>query len=326
MNTDRILILPSDAVFVRQGAKVNMNDMDWLEVAVEVDGEAAEAVSEVFNRHGRGGAVIEHTLLDGLGAHDQADRWSVKTYIPVDDPALRHKIEEALWHLGQLYPIPEPQFRVVAEQDWSEAWKAHYRVVRVGERTVIVPQWLSYDPKPGEIVLLLDPGMAFGTGTHPTTRLCLEAIEGLPLQGQRVLDVGTGSGILAIAAAKWGAAEVVGVDVDELAVASAGRNVAANGVASTVRISSGSLDGVEGTYDVVLVNILARVICALLEQGLVRYLAPGGTIVASGIVDTQEGEVREAMAAQGIEVVGRSVERDWVALLGRVPAAEEEAP
>jgi ribosomal protein L11 methyltransferase len=290
---------------------------DWLEISVRVDGEAAEAVSELFNRYGRGGAVIEHRLADGLGAHDDVDDWAVKAYIPVDDLALKRKIEEGLWHLGQLYPIPDPAFAVLGERDWAGAWKAHYAVLHIGRRTVIVPKWQSYDPCPGEVVIVLDPGMAFGTGTHPTTQLCLTALEDVIGPGMRVLDLGAGSGILSIAAAKQGAVSVHALDIDDIAIASALKNVAENGVDDVVRAAQGSIESASGTYDVVLVNILAAVILRLLEGGLAEAIKPGGTVIASGIIDTQEPEIRAAFRAHGIEVVDCLVQRDWVALVGR---------
>jgi ribosomal protein L11 methyltransferase len=274
-------------------------------------------VSELFNRYSRGGAVIEHRLADGLGAHDDVDEMRVKAYIPAEDGRLKRHIEEALWHLGQLYPIPDPEFAVLGEADWAEAWKAHYCVAHVGQRTAIVPAWQEYDPAPGEITIVLDPGMAFGTGTHPTTRLCLAALEGLPVAGMRVLDLGTGSGILAIAAAKQGAASVRAVDVDRIAVTSARENVAANGVDEIVRVEAGSLAEAGGTYDLVLVNILYKVIVDLLQQGLAEALRPEGIVVASGIIDDQEADTVAAFERHGIEVTERRGERDWVALIGR---------
>jgi ribosomal protein L11 methyltransferase len=299
--------------------------MDWLEISVHVDGEAAEAVSEVFNRYGHGGAVIEHLFLDGPGAHDNADELVVKTYIPAGDQERQRQIEEAVWHLGRLYPIPDPVSRIVVEKDWAEAWKAHYTVLHVGARTVIVPRWLSYEPRPDEVVITLDPGMAFGTGTHPTTRLCLTALESAIAPGMQVLDLGTGSGVLAIAAARQGAASVLALDIDELAVSAAGENVAANHVDDVVHVKSGSIEAAEGEYDLILVNILARVICLLLDEGLAKHLKPGGWVIASGIIDDQEPEVREAFAARGIEIVERHIEHDWVALVGRAPPTTARA-
>ena len=297
-----------------------MSEQDWLEISVQVDGEAAEAVSEVFNRYGRGGAVIERVLSSGLGAHDDVDVLSVKTYVPADAPAARRKVEESLWHLGQLYPIPGPTFRVLTAADWSEAWKVHYSVLHIGCRTVIVPQWQAYKPQGDEMVIALDPGMAFGTGTHPTTRLCLAALEQVIDPGMTVFDLGTGSGVLSIAAAKQGAGSVLAVDIDEIAVASAKRNATLNGVADTVRIETGSLDRAGEQYDLVLVNILSQVILSLLDQGLGDVIRPGGMVIASGIIDDQEREVRAKFAEKGIEVVDRRAEQDWIALTGRKPA------
>jgi ribosomal protein L11 methyltransferase len=301
-----------------------MPNQDWLEVSVEVDGEAAEAVSEVLNRYGRGGVVIEHLLASGPGAHDRVDELRVKAYLPADDPALRRTVQEALWHLAQLYPIPEPTFTLLAEADWAEAWKAHYSVLHLGRRTVVVPRWQEYTPQQNEIVVTLDPGMAFGTGTHPTTRLCLVALEEAILPGMQVLDLGTGTGVLAIAAAKQGAAGVLALDIDHLAVAAARENVTANGVDHVVHVEAGSLDVArvwagenERSYDLVLVNILARVIRGLLQEGLADVLRPGGILIGSGIIDTQEQEVRAALETARISVLARHIERDWVTLVGR---------
>jgi ribosomal protein L11 methyltransferase len=301
--------------------------VDWLEVSVQVDGEAAEAVSEVLNRYGRGGVVIEHLLTDGLGAHDGTDQLRVKAYLAADDAALKRKVEEALWHLGRLYPIPEPVFRRLAEADWAEAWKQHYAVLHVGRRTVIVPRWLEYTPQAGEVVITLDPGMAFGTGTHPTTRLCLQALEryvdlrapdaGPEAGSTSVLDMGTGSGVLSISAAKQGLAPVLALDIDELAVAAARENVAENGASEQVEVGLGSLDAARGPYDLVLVNILAEVICALFDGGLAGRVRSGGTVIASGIIDEREPDVQNAFEQSGLTVVDRLVERDWVALVGR---------
>ena len=296
--------------------------MDWLEVSVLVDGEAAEAVSEVLNRYGRGGVVIEHLLTDGLGAHEDTDELRVKAYLAADDTDLRRQVEEALWHLGQLYPIPAPTFHLLAESDWAEAWKQHYSVLLIGQRTVIVPRWLEHEPEPGQVVITLDPGMAFGTGTHPTTRLCLEALERYVDQGRmpqagRVLDMGTGSGVLSISAVKQGASSVRALDIDELAVDAARENVAENGVSEQVEVELGSLEAARGPYDLVLINILAQVICALFDEGLADLVCPGGTVIASGIIDEREPDVRAAFAAHNVRVVDRLIERDWVALVGR---------
>lgn len=294
-----------------------MNTENWLEISVWLDGEAAEAISEIFNRYGTGGAVIEQRFLDGAGAHDVVNELAVKTYIPADDAATKLKIEEALWHLGQLLPIPEPKFQVLGPADWAEAWKAAYSVMHIGKRTVIVPQWQEYSAQPGQIMVRLDPGMAFGTGTHPTTRLCLIALEAVVRPGMCVLDIGAGSGVLSIAAAKQGASPILAVDIDDIAIHSAKRNIQMNGMADVICLQTGSIENAEGHYDLVLVNILARVILSLLDQGLADLIQPGGIVIASGIIDDQEDDVRAAFEDKGIEIVDRLIEKDWVALIGR---------
>lgn len=289
-------------------------ELNWLEASVQADGEAAEAVSGVFNRYGRGGVVLS-TDFDESG---DAAVVTVKTYLPLDEEGLqtRQRIEEALWHLGQIYPFPPPQFRELAEDDWANAWKKHYHVLRVGQRLVIKPPWEKYNPQPDDVVVVLDPGMAFGTGLHPTTQMCLQAVEEHLEPGAKVLDLGTGSGILAIAAAKLGAGSVLALDNDPLAVRAAQANVQSNGVQNAVTIELGSLDKTTKEFDLVLVNILARVIIELADQGLVDRVRPTGLVIAAGIIEEQEAEVTAALREHGLEIVARRQEKDWVTLVG----------
>jgi ribosomal protein L11 methyltransferase len=293
--------------------------LDWLEVSVPVDGEAAEAVSEVFNRYGHGGTVIEEAVSEA----DEAVRetLTVKVYLPFENGQAvgQQEIEEALWHLSQLYPIPAPEFRHLSEEDWAHAWKKHYQVLRVGQRIIVKPSWQTYTPRPNDIVIELDPGMAFGTGLHPSTRLCLVALEEHLSPGMGVLDVGTGSGILAIAAAKLGAGPVLALDIDPVAVEAARANVAANKVEHIVSVEPGSwpaLEPQDQAFDIVLVNILAETIVELLGEGLIRCLKEPGLIVVSGLIESQEAMVVEALGVQGVGVVERLQENDWVALVG----------
>ncbi len=225
-----------------------MHMMNWLELSVEVDSEAVEAVAEVLASYGyNGGVVVEPAWTPGDEGPEfryDATRPSVlRTYVPLDDQAedTRQRVEQALWHLGQMRPIGPLQTRALQEEDWANAWKQHYAVLRVGERIVIVPSWLEHHPAPEDVVLHLDPGMAFGTGLHPTTRLCLRLLERYTRPGQRALDLGTGSGILAIAAARLGADAVLALDNDPVAVAVAAENVARNGVSERVTVAEGSL-------------------------------------------------------------------------------------
>jgi len=293
--------------------------LSWLEASVQVDGEAAEAVSEVFNRYGRGGAVLSTGFDDESGNTAVV---TVKTYLPLDEEGLktRRRIEEALWHLSQIHPLPPPQFRELTEDDWANAWKTHYckrsGVLRVGKRIVIKPLWQEHKPRPDEVVIELDPSVAFGTGLHPTTRMCLRALEEHLKPGDKVLDLGTGSGILAIAAAKLGAGSVLALDNDPLAVRAARANVQSNGVQDIVTVEHGSLDKATEEFELVLVNILARVIIELAAQGLVDRVRPTGLMIAAGIIEKQEGEVTAAFREHEIEIVERWKEKDWVTLVG----------
>jgi len=281
-----------------------------------VDNEAAEAAAEVLSRYAHRGVVIEAGPDGG-----SAGTVTVRAYLPADERAQanRHHIEEALWHLGQIWPIPAPIFHSIAEDDWTEAWKKQLRVLHVGQHIVIRPSWLDYTPMPDDIVIQLDPGMAFGTGLHPTTQLCLEALEMLVQPGMDVLDVGTGSGILAIAAARLGARDVIAVDSDPTAVKTARENVVVNGAQEIVSVLDGSLDDIVGDYDAIAINILAQVIVETVQHGLSARVRPGGKIIAAGILIDQESDVAAAMDQQGLTLIERRQRDDWVCLVGERP-------
>jgi ribosomal protein L11 methyltransferase len=286
--------------------------MEWLEISVTVDSEAAEAVAEVLSDYAYRGVAIE-AGPEGWNAGPVV----VRAYLSADDQLRTNKrrVEEALWHLGQIRPISEPTFRPVAEKDWAEAWKERLQVLRVGRHILIRPSWLDCAPAPDDIVIRLDPGMAFGTGLHPTTQMCLAALENLMSPGADVLDLGTGSGILAIAAAKLGAGRVLAIDNDAVAVETAQDNVADNGVPSIVSVQCGSLAQVSGCYDLVVVNILARVIVDMAREGLAAHVCPGGRLVAAGIIDDQEPEVVAVLEGKGLTLVERQRVDDWVCLI-----------
>jgi ribosomal protein L11 methyltransferase len=210
----------------------------------------------------------------------------------------------------------------VLEADWANAWKQHFPVLRIGRRIVIRPTWRRHRREPGDVVIALDPGMAFGTGLHPTTRLCLAALESMADRGipiAEVLDVGSGSGILSIAAARLGAGDVLAVDVDELAVDATRANAKRNGLARRVRARQGSSPSGEGPFDIVLANLIASVLIALAD-GLVADTRPGGTLLASGIFENRETEVAAAFTSRGLSIANRWAEGDWVVLEVHRPA------
>ena len=296
--------------------------MSWLEVSVVADGEAAEAVAEAL----RPFAYQNSVVLEQLGDANDLDPYAlepavtVKIYLPKkeDRPRLRQRLEEILYNLNRLYPVPPPQFRELQETDWANAWKAHYHPFQIGERIWIQPSWVeALDAEAKQVVLTLDPGMAFGTGLHPTTQKCLRALEQLVNPGVRLLDVGTGSGILAIAAAKLGASRVLGIDIDEVAVETAVANATKNDVGDRITFRQGTLESVsEKGWDVVVVNILAPVIIDLLQNGgLMDYVAENGRLLLSGIIDQQEEAVETAVRRAGGQVIDTLTMRDWVTLI-----------
>ena len=299
----------------------------WLELAVEADVEAVEAVSEILGRAAPGGTSVEPAfeLIDeGLGARLDPSRPAiVRAYLPARDRAAAERaaaeVAEALGHLQAfgLRPIGELRTRIVEEADWADAWKAYFPVMRVGRRLVIRPTWRRHRRAPDDVVLALDPGMAFGTGLHPTTRLCLAGVEALADRGvlasASVLDVGCGSGILAIAALKLGAVSALGLDTDPIAIEATVANARRNALVRRLRAREGSLPSGEVPFDVVLANLIAGLLVSHATR-LAEALRPGGVLLASGIFIDREGDVRAAFDAAGLEVTGRRAEGDWVAL------------
>jgi ribosomal protein L11 methyltransferase len=293
----------------------------WVEVSVEVEPEIAEAVADVFGRAGRAGTAI-------AGAPDRApgSRLTVLTYLPDDDslPAARQRLRESMWHLGRIRPVPEPSFRVLEDEDWAEAWKRHYVRLNVGERLVIIPSWDESDP--GErLPVYLDPGMAFGTGAHPSTRLCLLALEKEVRPEDLVVDLGCGSGVLAIAAARLGAGRVLACDIDPIAVDATRSGAVRNGVEPILEVFRGSLaetnDRLDRPADLVVANILASVLTEMLPAGLAGAVRPEGTLILSGILADQSADVVQAAASVSLRLTAREMEEDWVALVLKKNAA-----
>jgi ribosomal protein L11 methyltransferase len=325
--------------------------MSWLELSVEIEQEAVESVTELFAQVGynRGVAIDQPFIGSPDGPEyiiDPSRPVVVRTYVPLDEYAedARAKLEQGLWALGMMRPVGELHVKQLEEEDWANAWKAHYPIRRIGKRFVIVPSWLEYTPQPDDLVLHLDPGMAFGTGLHPTTQLCLQLLERYVEPNARTLDLGCGSGILAIAAVKAGAQPVLAIDNDPIAVQATEENAQRNAVESIITTVEGSLgpgaqlghwlgsdwatkqrqaatrtDGPvafepDGEFDLIVANILANV-HVLLAPHLYRALKPGGVLVTSGIIADREVDVVAAFTAAGLQGVERLQEGDWVALV-----------
>lgn len=303
--------------------------MRWLELTVTCDNEAIEAVSEILGRVGQGSAVRPTRLIrdpaDELSAReDPTAPYEITAHIPEDEaaPAAVEATERLLWHLQAfgLRPVGELQVRSVGDADWIDAWKAGYVPQRIG-RVVIVPSWLDESVGPDEVSLRLDPGMAFGTGLHPTTRGCLTLLQEISPMPSVVLDVGSGSGILALAALRLGAEQAVCYDTDPLAVEATLANAAANDLADGVTARAGSLPPKPAgePYRLVVANLVAAVLIELAEA-LAAHTAPRGMLMASGIIEGRAHEVLAALTAAGFVLERRLDDGEWVSLrLGTPP-------
>ena len=304
--------------------------MNWLEVSLVVNGELAEAVADVLARFAYSGVMMEQ----GVKYNDEEDAGTptgpitVRAYLEMDEKIedTRQKLEESLYYLGRIQPLPAPGYKQIADQNWMEAWKQHYRPILVGERLVIVPAWMD-SPDPKRIAIKIDPGMAFGTGTHPTTQLCLELMEKFFVDESSVgnrplslIDVGCGSGILSIAALKLGAKQVLGVDIDADSAKNARENADVNGVGEELILGVGSVNEIiNGEFPftkapLVVANILAPVIVRLFDAGLAGLIEEKGSIILSGILQEQEQHVVEAGQTKGLHTTERRQNNDWVAL------------
>jgi ribosomal protein L11 methyltransferase len=309
-----------------------MTNPAWVEVSLKVDGEMAEAVAEVLSRFAPNGIVTESTTIvpDDEGEGTAVGPVRVCGYLPADEhlQETRRRLEEALYYLSLIRPetpLPEAEYRPIEETNWMEAWKKNYHPISVGNKLIIVPVWLE-SPSGQRIPIRIEPGMAFGTGTHPTTQLCLEIMEALIRPGEAVIDIGSGSGILSIAALKLGASQALGVDIDPDTMASARQNAANNQVTAGLELGIGSVAEIlSGAFSIrqaplVLANILAPVLIRLLDEGLMELVSPAGDLVLSGILEEQwqgrEGDpsMQDALRKHNLQVGQIRRRGDWVAL------------
>ncbi|KAB0671206.1 50S ribosomal protein L11 methyltransferase [Oryzomonas sagensis] len=302
-----------------------MNDT-WLEVACELPSELADILAEYLAGVSGAGVCVENLNVDAFSPSEIAHSplMTVKAYFSSgDDMAARlAEISAFLDDLAAANPgaaIGKPAVTTVKSEDWSTSWKVNFKPLRIGRRLLIVPSWEEVEAGPDDIVLSLDPGMAFGTGGHETTRLCLEQLETVLLDRPAatppsVLDLGTGSGILAMAAARLGAGRICAVDIDPDAVAVARENLAINGLAERIECSAAPLESLAGPFDVILANILAEELVRLAPQ-LSERLAQGGVLILSGILAEKEAFVRSGFAAQPLVYRETAHQGEWVAML-----------
>lgn len=307
---------------------------NWREITVETTEEAAEAVANLFYEVGAQGVVIEDPRVIARYLEEnvwdayelpsellEAENIVIKGYLPVDE-RLEERLklfESRLAGLERYFVswLAKVSYAEIAEADWSSAWKTYYKPQRVGERVVISPSWEQYEAQPGDIVVWLDPGMAFGTGSHPTTAMLIQLMERYLAPGSDVVDVGTGSGVLAIVAAKLGAKSVLALDIDTLAVEIAEQNAALNAVSRIVSVRYNDLlMGLEGRYQMITANITADPILALLPDAR-RLLDPGGVLLASGIIRHRYRDIEAKLRALGYTLVETLTEGEWVSLAAR---------
>ena len=284
--------------------------MNWIAANVDFISDnpqqTEDLISNIFHEFGLQGVVVNEACVTG--------------YFPLDERIDDHRrnLESSLFLLKQDIGFDyQVDYTETAEEDWAESWKAFFKPERVGHRLVVKPTWEVYETSPTDIVLEIDPGMAFGTGTHPSTAMCIEMIEGYLKPGDSFLDIGTGSGILMIAAAKLGAGMLIGIDKDPVAAEIAEKNMKQNCIPKAIyQIKTGNLiQEVEGRYNIVTVNILAEVILPLLDT-LNEVVAENGIIILSGITESKKNLVHEKMAEKGILEVETRLKDSWAAIVG----------
>lgn len=311
--------------------------MKWIEVIVKTTEEASDAVSEVLSSIGAAGVAIEdpneiRRLIESPGSLDYAEREfvdslgtevTIKAYYneTMTPGELSAVINEKLKFISQFLEVGSgfAGYNLVDDEDWSMAWRKHYKPFHISDSVVIKPSWEEYNRQDGETVIELDPGMAFGTGSHETTRLCARLLEKYVEEGNRVIDVGCGTGILSIIAARLGAAHVEAVDIDDVAVRVTLENCAINSVSEKISVSRGVLaDLAPQKADIVVANIIADVVIGLSEH-VPQYLKAGGLLLVSGIIKEREEDVKRTYTTLGFQLIDKDEIGEWVAMVFRCP-------
>lgn len=315
---------------------MELADVKWSEISIHTTNEAIEPISNILHEAGASGVVIEDPFdltkeredqfgeIYQLNPQDYPEEGVIiKAYIPVNSflaetvDEIKEAINGLILHNIDI-GLNKVSISEVNEEEWATAWKKYYHPVKISERFTIVPTWETYTPvSSDELIIELDPGMAFGTGTHPTTVMCIQALERTVQKGDKIIDVGTGSGVLSIAAAMLGAEKVTAFDLDQVAVDSATMNIELNNVQNVVHVSQNNLlEGVKETVDGIVANILAEVILRFTDDAA-KIIKPGGYFITSGIIQQKKQDVKEALIKSGFDIIETLLMEDWVALIAK---------
>ena len=301
------------------------NPETWLEASLTCSGELAEAVAEVFSRYAPNGVLLHSVTSFDTENYEESPtgEMQVVAYLPVDEKIEqnRRQLDEAVWHLGQIAALSPIQYQIIADQDWMEAWKVRYQPLKLGQNLIVLPAWVDQELAGDRLPIIISPDMAFGTGTHPSTQLCLIALEKHGCQGKNVLDIGCGSGILSIAAVRLGADMVLGVDYDPIAIPSCQRNAGLNAMEGRILFEDGTHTDILERDDelkqapVVLANILAHILIMMLATGLAETVSNSGILILGGILNTQADDVIQAAQTAGLSLIDTLTDQDWVVLV-----------
>jgi len=307
-------------------AEIPSSKEQWIEISVEIDQDLQDALANFLIELGASGVVLDEEIIDPLSGKvitDKKDRKLVCTYLRKDNQSQQriYSLDRYLKSLIQIHSIrnpPQMKLKIMCEEDWNKKWQIFFTTTKIGEHIVIKPSWEIFLPEEGDIVIEMDPGMAFGTGTHATTRMCLKAIEDLVLNGTKqinsMLDVGIGSGILSIAAAKLGVEEIVGTDIDSVALRYAKQNIEKNRVVDRIEVPGYPLKKIEERFDLVVANILSDILIKL-RKDLQSHLGDNGILILSGILDEDVSKVEKRFKSKRLSLIDIYRDTGWICLV-----------